>query len=394
MKTYEYKGFTVDAKVNRGLVEASTVKEAREKLALQGVLAEHIQTTGRRLRFPVAIRAIVYRELSALLRAGVPLSRALEILIDSPHTRGVRALLAGVRDRVREGVSLAEAIFEASQSVVEYEKSVLVTGETAGTIADVLERLADYLEEQDRLKERIRSALIYPSIVVLLGLCVAGVMLGVLVPRARELLVESGQPLPFLTQWTIGFANVFYALGPMLIVVIILVVFGYRFYVKRNDRFRIRLDQLSFTWPVWGRGYVLLVCMRFSRTLAVLLQGGVSLLESVRLAGKATGSSWVNAMVEAQADAVRHGARLSQAIARIPPLADTLPGWIQIGEESGDVTGMMEHAGARYKERWERFLSRALVLLEPLLMLLIGAFVLIITLSLLLPIIAITKSVG
>ena len=394
MKTYEYKGFTVDGKVNRGLVEASTVKEAREKLALQGVLAEHIQATGRRIRFPVAIRAIVYRELSALLRAGVPLSRALEILIDSPYTRGARALLAGVRDRVREGVSLADAIFEASQSVVEYEQSVLVTGETAGTIADVLERLADYLEEQDRLKERIRSALIYPSIVVLLGLCVAGVMLGVLVPRAREILVESGQPLPLLTQWTIGFANVFYALGPMLILVIILVALGYRFYVRRNDRFRIRLDQLSFTWPVWGRGYVLLVCMRFSRTLAVLLQGGVSLLESVRLAGKATGSSWVNAMVEAQTDAVRHGARLSQAIARIPPLADTLPGWIQIGEESGDVTGMMEHAGARYKERWERFLSRALVLLEPLLMLLIGAFVLTITLSLLLPIIAITRSVG
>ena len=394
MKTYEYKGFTVDGKVNRGLVEASTVKEAREKLASQGVLAERIQTTGRRLRFPVAIRAVVYRELSALLRAGVPLSRALEILIDSPHTRSARALLAGVRDRVREGVSLADAISEASQSVADYEQSVLVAGEASATIADVLERLADYLEEQDRLKERIRSALIYPSIVVALGLCVAGVMLGVLVPRARELLVESGQPLPVLTQWTIGFANGFYAWGPVLILVIILAAFVCRVQVKRNDRFRIRLDQFRFAWPLWGRGYVLLVCMRFSRTLAVLLQGGVSLLESVRLAGKATGSSWVSAMVDAQADAVRHGARLSQAIATIPPLADTLPGWVQIGEESGNVAGMMEHAGARYEERWERFLSRALVLLEPLLMLLIGAFVLIITLSLLLPIIAITKSVG
>lgn len=394
MKTYEYKGFNVDGKVNRGLVEALSVKEAREKLASRGVLAERIQTTGRRLRFPVAMRAVIYRELSALLHAGVPLSRALEILIDSPHARTTRALLAGVRDRVREGASLADAVSEASQSVAEYEQSVLVAGEASATIADVLERLADYLEEQDRLKERIRSALIYPAVVVALGLCVAGVMLGVLVPRARELLLDSGQPLPLLTQWTIGMANIFYAWGPVLIVMIIFVSLMCRFQVKRNERFRLRLDQFRFAWPLWGKGYVLLVCMRFSRTLAVLMKGGVSLIESVRLAGKATGSSWVNALVEEQADAVRHGARLSQAIATIPPLADTLPGWIQIGEESGNVAGMMEHAGARYEERWERFLARALVLLEPILMLLIGGFVLLVTLSLLLPIIAITRSVG
>ena len=394
MKTYEYKGFTADGKADRGLVEALSIKEAREKLASSGVLAERIQTTGRRLRFPVTTRATVYRELSSLLNAGVPLSRALDILIDSPHAQNARALLAGVRDRVREGAALADAVYDASHSVTEYEQSVLLAGEESATMAEVLDRLAGYLEEQERLKERIRSALIYPSIVVVLGVIVAGIMLWVLVPRAKELLLDSGQPLPSLTRWMIALANGFITWLPMLIIIAILVAFLFRFQMNRNEQFRRRWDRLMFAWPVWGKGYVMLVCMRFARTLAMLMHGGVSLIDSVRLAGKATGSCWVNSLVDEQVDAVRDGARLSQAIATIPPLAGTLPGWIQIGEESGNVGGMMEHAGARYEERWERFLERALELLAPVLMLLIGGFVLLVTLSLLLPIIAITRSVG
>jgi len=121
-------------KADRGLVEALSIKEAREKLASSGVLAERIQTTGRRLRFPVTTRATVYRELSSLLNAGVPLSRALDILIDSPHAQNARALLAGVRDRVREGAALADAVYDASHSVTEYEQSVLLAGEESATM--------------------------------------------------------------------------------------------------------------------------------------------------------------------------------------------------------------------------------------------------------------------
>jgi general secretion pathway protein F len=163
---------------------------------------------------------------------------------------------------------------------------------------------------------------------------------------------------------------------------------------RSNLEFRKLVDRSLFRIPLWGRGYGLVVRVRFARTLAVLLRGGVQLVDSVRLAGKATGSAWVSEEVDRQADAVQHGARLSDAVSQVEPLADSLPGWMQIGEESGNLADLMEHAGTRFAERWERFLSRSLALLEPALMLAIGAFVLLITLAVLLPVISLTQTLG
>jgi general secretion pathway protein F len=322
------------------------------------------------------------------------MARALDILIASPHIGTSRQLLASVRDRVREGSSLANALRDGSGSVSEYEHSVLVAGEQSATVDDLLVRLATHLEEQERFNERVRSALIYPCIVVAMGLAVAVVMLGVLVPRTREMLLESGQPLPGVTTFAIALGNGVIQWGPLVALMLVLVIAAVCVRYARNTGFRQQWDKAMFRVPIWGRGYRLMICVRFARTLAVLLEGGVRLIEGLRLAGKATGSAWVSAEVDRQAEAVKHGAKLSDAVSKIPPLAESLPGWMQIGEESGNLAELMNHAGTRYSERWDRYLARALALLEPALMLAIGAFVLFITLAVLLPVISLTQTVG
>lgn len=394
MKTFEYKGLTRDGQGCRGLVEALSIKEARELLAAEGILAERIAVTGRALRLPAAVRASLYRELASLLAAGIPMVRALEMLIQAASDRTVGIALAGVRDRVREGSALADALAEGGRAPGGFEHAIIHAGERAGTQAAVLERLATFIEDQERLRERVQRALIYPAVVVGVGLCVAIVMLGLLVPRAGAMLADSGRALPLLTRVMMGAGSV----AVQGAVPLLLVAAGLAFWVRRRLRhesgFRERWDRRLFAVPLWGRNYTHLACLRFARTLALLMKGGVSLVEGIALAGEATGSPWVARETRTQADAVRHGARLSTCLRSVSPLAGLLPGWVQIGEESGDLAGMMEHAGNRFAEQWDRDVSRALALLEPLLLLVIGVFVLLVTMAVLLPILSLTQTVS
>ena len=148
----------------------------------------------------------------------------------------------------------------------------------------------------------------------------------------------------------------------------------------------MRLDQGLFKVPLVGRGYVIVVNIRCVRTLCLLLQGGVGLVEAMALSGRSSGSSWVASLMEVEAESVRHGSTLADAIRRIPPLAGSLPSWIQAGEASGALERLLDTAGTAYQHQWNRYISRTLSWLEPALILCIGLFVLLVTLSVLLPI--------
>jgi len=394
MKTYEYKGFGHDGRVCKGMVEALSVKNAREKLSAEGVLVERVSPTGRRVRFPSEIRATVYRELAALLRAGLPLVRALDTLIQSPEISVSHSLLAGIRDRVREGMSLADALSAASNSVTSFERAIIESSERSATVESMLERLASFLDEQEKLRGRVQSALIYPSIVLTVGICVAVLMLGLLVPRARDMLIGSKAALPGLTVFMIGFGRFVIRWGAIFLAALIMTVFCFHRRIGRDPDFRVRWDRWLFSIPVFGRGYTILVNLRFSRTLSILLQGAVSVIDAFVLAGRATGSAWVLHLAEREARSVRHGSSLSESIRRIPPLARSLPGWIRIGETSGDLERLLESAEQRYQYHWDTFIAKCLSFLEPLLILLIGGFVLLVTLSVLLPVLSLTKGLS
>ncbi len=400
MKTFEYKGLTEGGRLSRGLIEALDPKEAREKLAHRGILAEQVSVagsqgyraaSGRRKPFALDARAMVYRELSSLVRAGLPLTQALDILIGSPELGANRAVLAGVRDKIREGGSLALALRECSNRVTAFEEAVVGVGERAGNLDEVLERLASFLEEQQSMRERIGTAMIYPIIVVVLALGIGLAVLGVMVPRIGGVLAESGMELPVLTVLMLGAARVVtFTFFPVLIAGILGAVLVRR-RLARDPAWREALDRTWFRLPFLGKTYTALVNLRFARTLSLLLEGGVPLVEGMSLAGRATGSDWVGALVTREAEAVRHGKSLADAVRTIPPLQAALPGWIEAGEASGNLIGMLESAGTRYQLQWDRLVNRFLSLLEPMLVLVIGVFVLLVALSILLPLLTMNE---
>ena len=381
-------------KPSRGFVEALSAKTAREKLATRGILAEKLSLTGDRKRFPVEARAVMYRELCALLSAGVPLTRAFEILIESPDNVRHAALLAGIRDRVREGRSLAQSLRDSSVSVSAYELAVIEAAEETASLAQMLGNVADFLEDQHRSEERIRSALIYPAFVGVTGIIVATVMLVFLVPKAEELLAIGKVELPFITSLAMALGRFGLNVGPALfgalVMAGIVVVYQYR----RHESFRVRCDRLRLRIPFVRRGSELLINLRFCKTMAVLLEGGVSVVSAFPLASRATGNAWVASLAETQTEALKSGVAMSRVLLDMPPLRDRVPGWVAVGEESGELSSLLGAAAKRLEDQWQRFISRSLGLLEPILILVIGAFVLFLTVAILLPVLSLSQSVG
>jgi general secretion pathway protein F len=166
-------------------------------------------------------------------------------------------------------------------------------------------------------------------------------------------------------------------------------------YVRRrwhqDAGYRVQVDQGLHRLPVFASFYSVLVNLRFTRTLSMLLQSGLPLLDALQQAGRASGSPWLEALIVKETEHVRHGTALSEAIARIPPLSGTLPGWIRAGEASGDLTGMLEHAAKRSQQTWERRITRSMTLVESGLVIVVGAIVFVLALAIVLPILSLNR---
>lgn len=400
MQTFEYTGFDGSGRPQKGLVEALDIKRAREKLAGDGLLAENVVPAGESKRarflfrsssFSVDERTVFYRELVALLRAGLPLVTALDVLIQSPDMGTTRPILAALRDKIKEGASLAAALADASRTVSSYEKAVITAGERAASLDTVMERLADFMDEQARLRDRFITALIYPAIIFLVAIAIAIGLLGFGIPRIGNLLMEDSHiALPLLTRCMIRFGSLFMQAGlPALALALTGTVLWWRTMARDPEKAR-NFNRRLFGLPLIGPGYAILVSLRFARTLALLINGGVSLIDGLPLAGKATGSRWVAAQVAAEADAVRHGRTLADMLRRIPPFG-ALSGWVQVGEASGALARMLDSAADRLQQQWDRFLTRRMNMLEPVLILIIGVFVLLVVLAVLLPILTLNQ---
>ncbi|MBT3193075.1 MAG: type II secretion system F family protein [Verrucomicrobia bacterium] len=395
MKTFEYKGYTVSGSARKGLVEAMHPKAARERLSRDGILVERLVVSGTRAkRISSEMRGVLYRELSALLAAGIPLVSALDTLIKTPEMRGVEGILGTVRDHVREGASLAQALSDSRAELSRFEVATIGVAERAAALESVLVQLADFIDEHERMREQISHAMIYPAIVLGLGVVVAIVMLGFLVPRTQLLMGGLSASMPLLTRIMLAIGNGLWPWGLLALGGVVLLLFGWLHHLRSRPELRIRLDRRIFRLWLVGRGYALVVAIRFSRTLAILVRAGIPLVEGVSHAGRSTGSLWVESLADVEAEGLRHGATLADTLRRITPLADLLPGWVEVGEASGSLADLLDRAAERCQAHWDRFLARSLALLEPVLLLVVGGFVLLITLAVMLPMFSLSSAIA
>jgi general secretion pathway protein F len=408
MKTFVYRGYDRDGGRVKGVVEALDLKDAREKLSGRQILADQLSAAAddqtrqtawlgsRQSLNRILHRSECYRALATMLKAGLPLVSALDVQLDQGHIGPEKRAreLANIRDHVRDGGSLVMAMVDAGINITPFESAVLESGERTGTLHEVLEQVADYLEDINRVQQTLKTACLYPAVIVALALVVGTGVMGFLVPQMAGVFEESGMPLPAITRGVITVGKWFLPVVlPALLIVTAMFVVGIR-RRWRDEAGRLTWERRLAHLPVVQHGFRTLVALRFARTSALLLKGGVPLVETIQLAGRATGSAWMASCCMVMSDAVKQGALFSRELAAIPMLGPELGSWVRAGEASGDLSGMFAYAAERHGQVWAAYLDRTVKLIEPALIILVAIFVLIVALAILLPILTLNQQLA
>jgi len=358
-------------------------------LAVEGIRSA-AQQTGRRDLFsrPGLSRkglALVTRQFATLARAGLTIEECLNVLIEQTESAGARTLFAAVRARVLEGQSLSNGLAAFPGSFPPIYRALIEAGEQSGRLGDVLERLADYTENRESLRDKVRLAFIYPVFVTVVAFAVVGLLLVYVVPQVTRVFSNLGQTLPLVTRILIAMSDFARASGAFWLAGLAVAFFAGRFLLRDEERRRSWHGWL-LRLPLAGRLIRGVNAARFADTLGLLTASGVPLLTSLQSAAAVVTNLPMRAAVEEAVRRVREGESLAPALGAaklFPPLVIHL---IASGEATGRLDTMLARAAeaqARELENWTRGLT---ALLEPLLILAMGAIVLFVVVAILLPI--------
>lgn len=405
MAAFEYRAMDRRGRTRRGVLTGDSAKQVRGHLREQGLypvevteVAEGKGHSGRPLfgfsqRISANGLALLTRQLATLVRSGMPLEEALRALEEQAEGRRVQTVVAGVRSQVAEGASFAEALGAFPGTFPEIFRVMAEAGEESGRLDDVLERLADYTEQRQAMTQKVGVALIYPALVTLVAIGVVVALLTYVVPKVVRVFENTGQELPTLTQLMLASSAFLRENWAILLVILGIAFFAFQWALRR-PRFRAAWDRSLLRLPVVGRLIRTLNAARLTRTLAIMSESGVPLLEGLRISGRVIGNVPIRALVEDAAVRVREGGSLHRSLGQggyLPPMVVHM---IAAGEDSGELDAMLGRAAAHQERELEATVAATTSLVEPLLILVMGGIVLTIVLAILLPIFEMNQMVG
>jgi general secretion pathway protein F/type IV pilus assembly protein PilC len=369
MASYEYSARTSGGQPVTGVIQAeneAAVKRALDERKLFPIQVRQQQTTvGARLgRGRVKMRdvGVLYGQLADLLRSGVPLLRALDVLIKAANAR-LADMIRSVREDVAAGKSLAEAIANHPKTFTPLHAAMVRAGEAGGFLEDVLTNLSAFIERQDELRGKIRGALIYPAVLMGLGLLIMlGLMLFV-IPQFKTFF--QGVTLPTATQVVFAVSDLLVNRLHLLLAVVVLAVLAVRAYV-RSDSGRRAWDRWRLKLPGLGKALRLLAVTRFCRILGTMLASGVPILRALEISKDATGSGVMAAAVEQAAEAVRRGEPLAGPLRASGLFPTEVVEMVAVAEESNQLEKVLVQIADTVERRTNRQLDQAVRLVEPL----------------------------
>ena len=398
MPVFAYRGLAANGRSVAGVVDADSVRTARGKLRERGIfptdlaeeepvvkrsLGDYLPSFGRRI--PPTELSLLTRQLSSLLGAGVQLVDALGALADQSARPVTKRLLSQIRERVREGTSLGDALAAHPETFSDLYIGMVRAGEAAGALEVVLNRIADFNESQAEFKAQVTHALTYPIIMVCVGSAIMFFLMGYVVPQVATIFQQNNAALPLPTVILITISNFISSYWMLLLLMIVgtIAAIMYALSTKRGRRF---YDTWLLRLPYIGGTVTLVLCARFSRTLATMLQSGVQLLPALASVKHVITNALLADAVEESRTSIREGHGMTHPLAQsglFPPLLIEM---IRVGERTGEVESMLERVADTYEREVERSLNQLTTLLEPLMTLAMAGIILFMMLAILLPI--------
>ena len=408
MPEYHYRAARADGSIETGRLVADAPAGAARQLKQRGLTilgvdadseADLVGAPDVRAKQPLVRRRgrrgirpqdILHftRELSVLLRAGLPLDRALQLSIRMSRHQRMVELMENLLRSVKAGKGLSQALRAHESHFGEFYINMVRSGEAGGDLAKVLERLVESLDRAKTLRESVISALVYPSILVVVALLSLGLMLAFVVPQFEAMFTDMGDALPWPTQVVLAMGELASTAWWAILVAFIVVALAGQAYA-RSDRGQRRLHVWVLRLPLAGDLVRRYEVTRFATTLGTLLGNGVPLLEAMRIAAGTVANRVLREAVAESVPAIKQGSRVAPALARSGVFPDLAVQMVDVGEESGRLDEMLHELARVYDAEVQAGIKRSLTLLEPVLIIVLGAMIAGIIVSILLGILSV-----
>lgn len=404
MGAFEYTAVDAGGKERKGILEGDTARQVRQLLRERQLLPLTVTEVAEReasrqqsftLRPTMSANdlALVTRQLATLVQSSLPLEEALLAVSEQTESTRVKSVLIGVRSKVMEGHTLADGFADFPKAFPEIYRATVSAGEQSGHLDAVLERLADYTEGRQVLRQKIQHAMIYPVVLTALALLIVSGMLVYVVPKVVGVFSNTGRELPGLTLFLIALSDFMREYGLLLVAALVAGAFAARRALRQPGPRRWR-DALLLRIPLVAKLVRGSNTARFTRTLSILTGSGVPVLEALRISAEVVTNVPMREAVEAAATRVREGAPIGKSLAvggYFPPLCVHL---ISSGEASGELETMLTRAATNQEREMDGLIAALLGILEPALIVSMGVIVLVIVLAILLPIFELNQLVG
>ncbi len=395
MATFEYKAIDTQGSTKKGTLDGDSARHIRQQLRDQGLVALEVnsfavkknilQKQWLKPTIKVAELTLLTRQLYTLLEAGMPLTQSLKAVAEQSETKNVQKFLNQVYDKVKEGHSLAQAIQISNFIVSEEYVATIKAGEESGHLEQVLSRLADSIEQQAKLNKKLKSALIYPIVMVVMSIAIVFFLMIFVVPKVVTVFDNMDHELPALTTNMLLASEFMQNNWLTMVIVFSIIWLIYKILIKK-DKWKIKRDAILLKIPVVNKFLIFASTARWARTLGVLLASGVTVTDALKISSEVITLLPLKNKILIMKEQVREGKRLQDTMkmAKIfPPLLLNL---VQTGEGSGKLDIMLLKGAVHYESEVESRATTLVTLIEPIMIVVMGGVVMTIVLAIMLPI--------
>lgn len=394
---YQFEGRNTQTEsVVRGEVVAKNEEEARQKLARRSIKVLQLTKMKKRRNKKITAQDITVftRQLSTMMRAGLPLMQAFEIVAKGHANATMTELLMNVRNDVEQGTSLGDAFSRHPKYFDKFYCNLVAAGEAGGVLDALLDKLATYMEKTQAIKKKVKSALVYPISVVVVAIVLVLVMMMFVLPEFKKVYDGMGAKLPALTQWMMDMSDFFVAKGWIIIPGLIGVVVGFNLLHKNSPTVQKRVDAWLLKLPIFGEIIRKATIARWARTTATLFTAGVPLVEILDSVAGAAGNILYEEATHEIRSKVNQGISLTSAMQATQLFPNMVVQMAAIGEEAGSLDDMLNKVAEFYEDEVDNAVAMLSSLMEPIIMVVLGSIVGVILIAMYLPLFSMGDAIG
>ena len=395
MKSYGYVARDITGVLKKGFLQAACSNEVLNQLRKQGFTpisvkevsqaAKKTRHQGRRKRIKSADLATLCWQLATMLQGGIPITTALEIIGEDTDNLLLRDILHQLSDKVRKGQPFSESVAEFPRVFNRLSCAMILAGETSGNLANVINKLAEYFDNRDKIVKKVKGALAYPIFVLTFIILIVVFIMAFIVPRFRKIFDQIGGTMPAFTRGFMAFYdmlahNLIYILGACAFLVVLAVS------LAKTRKGHYWLSKIALSIPIFGKILTHAFVTTFCRTTSILLVAGVSVLDAFNILTGMTNNDIIKSAIVRTKEKIEGGSNISASMSAAGFFPDMLVKMIQVGEESGSTAEVLDKTSGHYERKVDTAVMALMSLLEPVMIVTVGAIVSVIVIALYLPI--------